>query len=158
MTHFFLKKLVKAGFLKYLPFLQIEQQNQILDHHHRPVNDHRRLKMSGSVNKTGPATADLLCSSNPFGNGFSTTAAVATVTAATAYSDPGCFVRTGGSSNQQQQLLLKPFASFHCYDSSHYQLFQPQPMDWQIQQSSRWQCGTTNNKTNTTLDNWFSWA
>ena len=96
--------------------------------------------MSGSVNKTGPAAADLLCSSNPFGTGFATQGSSATVTA---YQDPGCFVRTGSSGSSQQQFLLKPLASFHSYDTGHYQLFQPQPVDWQIQQqSSRWKCVT----------------
>jgi hypothetical protein len=98
--------------------------------------------MSGTANKTGPATADLLCSSNPFGTGFAS-AAVANVTAATAYADPSCFVRTG-SGVGQPPFLLKP--SFHCYDAGNYPIFQPQPMDWQIQQSSRWMCDT--NKTN----------
>ena len=102
----------------------------------------RQIKMSGPVNKSsgplGPATTDLLCNSNPFGTGFPS---AASMTAATAYADSAaaCFVKTGpGSSGQAQQLLLKPLASFHCYDNGHYQLFQHQAasMDWQIHQTS----------------------
>jgi hypothetical protein len=94
------------------------------------------FKMSGTVNKSSghvghSTTADLL--SNPFGTGFPSTAA------ATAYPDSGCFVKTEVGGNQTNQLLLKPLASFHCYDNGHYQLFQHPAMDWQIHHhSSRW--------------------
>ena len=101
-------------------------------------------KMSGSINKSvssgpmGPSTADLLCNSHPFGTGFST--AVSTADSGT------CFLKTGAGPGEQQ-FLLKPFASFHCYDTGgHLPFFQPQNMDWQIHHSSEWMWET--NKTN----------
>ena len=97
-------------------------------------------KMSGSINKSvssgsmGPSTADLLCNSHPFGTGFSTAVSTAVTTA-----DSGtCFLKTGAGPGEQQ-FLLKPFASFHCYDTGgHLPFFQPQNMDWQIHHSSEW--------------------
>jgi hypothetical protein len=92
-----------------------------------PVSLTAAATMSGTANKSGHATADLLCPSNPFGTGFPS--------AAVTYADSGCLVRTGAGTGPQQ-LVFKPLASFHCYDDGHYQFFQPQTAD----EPSRWQC------------------